>query len=107
MPRAVISPATLVSSLIATGTPSSGRRVAAAAAAVGLVGLDQRALGEDDAEGVERRVEPRDALEVRLGQLARGELAGGDQLGLAREAGEHGIGGHGHGGGGYHGPMES
>ena len=36
-----------------------------------------------------------------LGQLARGELAGGDQLGLAREAGEDGVGGRGHGGGGY------
>ena len=101
MPWAVISPATSVSSLIATGTPSSGRVVAAAAAAVGLVGLDQRALGEDDAEGVERRVEPRDALEVRLGQLARGELAGGDQLRLAREPGVDGVGGHGHGGAGY------
>ena len=76
-------------------------RVAAAAAAVGLVGLDQRALGEHDAEGVERRVEPRDALEAGLGQLARGELAGGDQLGLAREPGEDGVGGHGHGGAGY------
>ena len=39
--------------------------VAAAAAAVGLVGLGERALGEHDAEGVERRVEARDALEVR------------------------------------------
>ena len=75
--------------------------VAAAAAAVGLVGLDQRALGEHDAEGVERGVEPRDALEARLGQLARGELAGGDQLRLAREPGVDGVGGHGHGGAGY------
>ena len=93
VPRAVTSPATSVSSLIATGTPSSGRAVAAAAAAVGLVGLGERALGEHDAEGVERRVEPGDALEVGLGQLARGDLARRDQLGLAREAGEDGVGG--------------
>ncbi len=76
-------------------------RVAAAAAPVGLVGLGQRALGEDDAEGVERRVEAGDPLEVGLGQLARGDVARGDHLGLAREAGERGVGGHGHGGGRY------
>ena len=45
------------------------------------------------------RVEAGDALEVGLGELARGELPRRDQLGLAREAGEDGVGGH--GGGGY------
>ena len=75
--------------------------VAAAAAPVGLGGLGQRALGEHDAERVEARVEPGDPLEVELGELARGQLPRGDQLGLAREAGEDGVGGVGHGGGGY------
>ena len=78
-------------------------RVAAAAAAVGLVGLDQRALGEDDAEGVERGVEAGDALEVRLGQLARGELAGrrSARPGARGRRRRGRWPGGGHGGGGY------
>ena len=67
--------------------------IAAAAAAVGLGGLGERALGEHDAERVEDRVEAGDALEVGLGELARGDLPRRDQLGLAREAGEDGVGG--------------
>ena len=82
------SPATSTSSLIATGTPSSGRVVAGAAAAVGLVGLGQRALGEHDAVGVEQRVDPRDPRERRLDDLARGDLAVADQSGLLGGAGE-------------------
>ena len=62
--------------------------VAALGAGVGLVGLGQRALGERHAVGVELRVEPRDALEVQLGELARRDLAAADQLGLAGGAGE-------------------
>ena len=50
------------------------------AARVGLVGFQQRALGEHDPEGVQQRVVARDALEVELDELARGDLAGGDQL---------------------------
>ena len=47
--------------------------IAAAAAAVGLGGLGERALAEHDAERVEGRVEARDALQVGLGELARGD----------------------------------
>ena len=50
--------------------------VARAAAAGGLVGLGERALGEHDAERVELRVDPRHPLEVELDQLARRDLAG-------------------------------
>ena len=67
--------------------------IAAAAAPVGLGGLGERALAEHDAERVEGRVEARDALQVGLGELPRGDVPRGDQLGLAREAGEDGVGG--------------
>ncbi len=76
-----------MSSLTAIGTPSSGRSAAGAAARVGLVGFQQRALGEHDAERVQLRVEARDPLEVELDQLARGDLARGDQLRLAGDSG--------------------
>ena len=64
-------------------------RVAAGAAArVGLVGFQPRALGEHDAERVQRAASSaRDPLEVQLDELARGDLAGGDQLGLAGDSG--------------------
>ena len=45
--------------------------LAAAAARVGLRRLDQRALGEHDAVGVERRVDALDPVQEELGQLAR------------------------------------
>ena len=93
VPRAVASPATSVSSLIATGTPSSGRASPRAAAGVGLVGLGERALGEDDAVGVELRVEAVDAVERRAHDLARGHLARGDEPCLARGAGVGEVGG--------------
>ena len=80
--------------------------VATAAAPVGLVGLDQGTLGDDDAEGVEPRVEPADPLEVELGELTRGQLTCGDQLGLAGEPGEgDGIGGGRHGAEATSGPL--
>ncbi len=91
-PCAVIWPAMSVSSLMAIGTPLSGGRVRAAPA-VGGVGRGERLLAEHDPEGVEPRVQPRDPLEVELGQLARRHLAVADQLGLAREAGEGEVGG--------------
>ena len=56
--------------------PQQRPLVAAAAARVGLVGLQPRALGEDDTEGVRGRVQARDPLEVELHQLARGDLPG-------------------------------
>ena len=56
VPHAVSSPATSMSSLTAIGTPSSGPRAAGRAAAVGLVGFEQRPFGEDDPEGVQGRL---------------------------------------------------
>ena len=72
--------------------PSSGRSSPAFSRAGGLVGLEQRALGEHLAEGVELGVEALDARQVRLDELARGDLAGAQQLGLARGAGEGQVG---------------
>ena len=40
-----------------------------APAPVGLIGLDQRLLGEDDAERVQPRVQPRDPRQEQLRQL--------------------------------------
>ena len=91
-PRAVTWPARSVSSLIAIGTPLSGgapspRRRSAASA------RRERLLGEHDAVARDQRVEALDPLQVELRQLARRDLAGADQLGLAREAGEGEVGG--------------
>ena len=90
-PHAVTWPAMSVSSLIAIGTPFSGG-ASVAAAGVGRVGRGERLVGEHDPERAQLRVEPLDPLEVELGQLARGDLARPDQLGLAREAGEGEVG---------------
>ena len=68
--------------------------VPALAPRVGLVGLGQRALGEDDAEGVEDRVVPRDAVEAELRELARGDLAAADEVGLGSGSGEGDVVGH-------------
>jgi hypothetical protein len=62
-------------------------RVAGAPAGVGLVGLGQRALGQDDAERVDPPVDARDLVERGLDDLAGGHLARGNQPGLARGAG--------------------
>ena len=51
-----------------------------------------KALGEHDSEGVQQRVEPLDALQVQLQQLARRDLSGRDQLGLAGDPGEGEVG---------------
>ena len=88
------------SSLIATGTPSSGRSCAAGVAGVGLVGLGERALGEDDAEGVEARVQALDALEGGLDDLTGRDIplahesrllcrAGVGEIGGVHRCGEH------------------
>ena len=92
-PQAVTSPATSVSSLIATGTPEQRTPIARPAARVGLVGLGQGAVGEHDAEGVELGVHLPDALERRLDELARRDLAGGHQARLLGGAGEAEVGG--------------
>ena len=67
--------------------------IAGAAARVGLVGLGQRAVGEHDAEGVELAGRPPDALQRRLDELARRDLAGGHQARLLGGAGEAEVGG--------------
>ena len=81
------------SSLIATGTPSSGRSWPARAARVGLVGLGERALGEDDAVGVEPRVQALDALEGGLDDLTGRDLPVAHQARLLGGAGVGEIGG--------------
>src|SRR5215218_6298137 len=60
----------------------------ASAASGSLIGLRERALGEDDADRVELRIDPRHPLEVELHQLTRSGLAGAHELGLAGESGE-------------------
>ena len=83
-----------MSSLTAIGTPSSGRLVPAGPAArVSLVGLQARAFGEHDAKRVQARVQTRDPLEIDVDQLARGDLARGDQLRLAGDPGVGELGG--------------
>ena len=62
--------------------------VAAARPPAGLVGLEQRALVEDDPEGVQVAVQARDALERVLDELARRDLTGSHELGLSRDTGE-------------------
>jgi hypothetical protein len=62
------------------------------AARVGLIGFDQGPLGEHDTEGVHTAVDPGDAVEGGLRDLARRDLARGDQLGLASGAGVGQVG---------------
>ena len=81
-------------SLIASGTPSSGASSPAAGAAVGLVRLGERPLAEDDAVRVDLWLDPLDSLQVALDELAGGDLAGADQLGLAGDAREGDLGVH-------------
>ena len=77
-----------MSSLTAIGTPSSGALPAGSPPRVGLVGLQQRALAEHHAKGVQRGSSRSIRSQVQLDELARGDLAGGDQLGLAGDPGE-------------------
>ena len=56
------SPATSMSSLTSDRDAEQRPLVAGAAAAGGLVGLRERALGEHDADGVQLRVDPLDPL---------------------------------------------
>ena len=87
-PRTRGVPATAMSSLTAIGTPSSGRSIPARDAAGRLVGLEQRALVEHDAKRVDLAIQAPDALERVLDEVARRDVAGADELGLARDAGE-------------------
>ena len=80
VPWVVTSPATSVVVLDRDRHAEQRPLVAGAAARVGLVGLGERALGDDHAEGVQLGVEPLDPLQVELDQLARGDLAAAHQL---------------------------
>ena len=81
-------PSTSTLSLIAIGTPSRGADSPPDRARVGGVGLGQGALAQHLGERVHLGAEALDPLEVELDQLARGDLAGADQLRLARSAGK-------------------
>ena len=92
-PHAVTSPATSVSSLIATGTPSSGRRSPAPRRASAWSASVSARSASTTRKALSSRVQPPDALERRLDELARGDLAGGHQARLLGGAGEGEVGG--------------
>ena len=83
VPRLVTSPAMSISSLTATGTPSSGAAIAACSALVSAIGVGERSIGEDRAERVEFAVEPLDPSKRQFDQLARRRLATPHELGLS------------------------
>ena len=93
VPKAVMSPVTSVSSLMATGTPSSGRSSPPLTRAAAWSASIRARSGVDGPEGVELRVDPLDALEVDVDELPGGDLAASDELGLAVQAGEGEVGG--------------
>ena len=57
------------------------RRPARGEGGVGGIGVGQGALGEERADRVDARIDPRDLVEVRLDDLAGGELPAADQAG--------------------------
>jgi hypothetical protein len=68
------------------GDTEQGALSPSSSSCVGLVGLEQRSFGEHHPECVQLSVEAVDPLQVELDELTRGDLAGGDQLGLAGDA---------------------
>ena len=86
-PKAVVSPARSMSSLIATGTPSSGARSPGRAAAVGLGGLGAGGVGAHAAEGVEGRLGGVDARQRGVDELGAGGHTGGQEVGVGAQAG--------------------
>ena len=79
-----------MSSLTAIGTPEQRppRRLPAAPRRASAWSASSRARSANTTRNAfSARVEPRDPLEVQLDELARGDLAGGDQLGLAGDPG--------------------
>jgi hypothetical protein len=72
VPNVVSSPAPAISALTA----------------IGLVGFHLRPFGEYDAKRVQQRVVALDPLQIQVHELAGGDLARGDQLGLAGDGGE-------------------
>ena len=82
-PRAARRGQTLVAStsLTAIGTPSRPVPCVRRATLVGGTGLLERTLGVDVQEGVDGAVDRGDPVEVRLGELDGGGLAGGERVG--------------------------
>ena len=81
-PHVVGSPSVASTSLTAIGTPSSeeaGRPAARRSSAA--LGSGERPLGVDVQEGVHGAVDGGDPVQVGLGQLDRGGLAGGQRVG--------------------------
>src|SRR6185503_16609308 len=74
------------------GDAQQRRVVAGRAAAIRLVGLLHRALGEDGAEGVELGVQRLDARECQLGELARRGIAPAHELDLSHYPCESSLG---------------
>ena len=74
-----------MSSLIAIGTPSSGRRSPAPRRRSASTASRARRLGAQQAKGVERVLGRLDALDRRFDQLDRAQLPGREQLSLAGE----------------------
>ena len=64
---------------------------------LGLLGLEQRFLGEHRAEGVELRVDPLDPLQAEAHQLGRGDLPRPHHLRLLRRSREGEVVSHGAG----------
>jgi len=60
----------------------------------GALGLHPRAIGTDDAERVELRIDPRDAVEHELDERDGIDVAGADELRLPRRAREGEVVGH-------------
>src|ERR1700754_3938370 len=77
-------------SLIATGTPSRGAASPAARPSpapftapqplLGPLRVRPRLLAQDDAVGIQLRLDPGDPLEIELHQLGRGDLLAADHL---------------------------
>ncbi len=69
LPAVVRTPAVQNRSLIASGMPVSGPRLATRQRRIGRLGLAQRRVRRDGDEGVQSRVQRRDRVEMRLRQL--------------------------------------
>ncbi len=91
-PNGVVWPVRSTSSLIATGHPEQRAAVAGGDPAVGLLGLGQRFLGADDAEGVQGLLRRPCPLQRRGHQLDGGGLAGSGQSRLLRQSGRRRFG---------------